>query len=155
VTISRNTTAGEITIAAAGGTSGITVGSATPQPLGTAAAGTSSNASREDHVHKLVTVADITAAAAVHSHAAADITAGTFAIALIPTIGYTALSGVPVTFSPDTAVANVASVNGITGQPVIVAGANVTITTSASSITVAAATGSSSGVKLGLVLALT
>lgn len=125
VTISRNTTAGEITIAAAGGTSGVTVGSATPQPLGTAAAGTSSNASREDHVHAL------------------------------PTISYTALSGVPVAFAPDTTIANVASVNGITGQPVIVAGANVTITTSASSITVAAATGSSSGVKLGLVLALT
>lgn len=154
VTITRNTTAGEITIAAAGGTSGITVGSATPQPLGTAAAGTSSNASREDHVHKLPTVTDITAAAAIHSHAAADVTAGTFDIARIPTIGYTALSGVPVTFAPDTAVANVASVNGITGQPVIVAGANVTITTAASSITVAAAA-ASGGVKLGLVLALT
>lgn len=31
---------------------------------------------------------------------AADITAGTFAIGRIPTIGYTALSGVPTTFAP-------------------------------------------------------
>lgn len=32
--------------------------------------------------------------------AAADVTAGTFAIGRIPTIGYTALSGVPTTFAP-------------------------------------------------------
>lgn len=47
---------------------GITIpsaSSATPQPLGTAAAGSSSDYSRADHVHAKPTVADIGAAAAV------------------------------------------------------------------------------------------
>ena len=109
--ISRDTAAGTISIAYAGGTSGLVVGTATPQQLGTPSAGSSSNASREDHVHQL------------------------------PTISYTALSNVPTKFSPDTTIANVVSVNGITGTPTIVAGSNVTVTTAASSITIAAASG--------------
>jgi hypothetical protein len=99
MTFSTDTALGQITIAFAGGTSGVTVGSATPQNLGTAAAGSSANASREDHVHKLPTVADITAAAAVHTHDAADVQSGTLDIARLPAIGYTALSGVPTAFT--------------------------------------------------------
>lgn len=99
MTFSTDTSLGQITIAYAGGTSGVTVGSATPQDLGTAAAGSSANASREDHVHKLPTVADITAAAAVHTHDAADVQSGTLDIARLPAIGYTALSGVPTAFT--------------------------------------------------------
>jgi len=115
VAISRDTAAGTISIAYAGGTSGLSVGTATPQQLGTPSAGTSSNASREDHVHQL------------------------------PTISYTALSNVPTRFSPDTTIANVVSVNGITGTPTIVAGSNVTVTTAASSITISAAAGGTGG----------
>lgn len=47
-----------------------------------------------------LTTADLTAAAATHTHSASDVTSGTFDIARIPTIGYTALSGVPTTFAP-------------------------------------------------------
>jgi hypothetical protein len=115
MTISRDTAAGTISIAYAGGTSGLVVGTATPQQLGTPSAGSSANASREDHVHQL------------------------------PTISYTALANVPTTFSPNTAIANVVSVNGITGTPTIVAGSNVTVTTAASSITISAAAGGTSG----------
>jgi hypothetical protein len=86
---------------------------------------------------------------------AADITAGTFSIARIPTISYTALSNVPVKFAPDTTIANVASINGLTGTPQIVAGSNVTVSTGATTITIAASTGTFTGVRLGLVLALT
>lgn len=115
MTISRDTAAGTISIAYAGGTSGLVVGTATPQQLGTPSAGSSANASREDHVHQL------------------------------PTISYTALANVPTTFSPNTAIANVVSVNGITGTPTIVAGSNVTVTTAASSITISAAAGGTGG----------
>jgi hypothetical protein len=68
MTLSRDTAAGSITVAFAGGTSGIVVSSATPQPLGTAAAGTSGDASRADHVHLMPSAADVGAAPASHSH---------------------------------------------------------------------------------------
>jgi hypothetical protein len=118
----RDTSAGSITIAFAGGTSGLAVGSATPQPLGTAAAGSSANASREDHVHGLPTVGDITAAAAVHSHAAGDITSGTLAVARMPS--------------------HVSTLNGLTGTLTIAAGSNVTVSTAGSTITIASGGGS-------------
>jgi len=70
--LSVNGLTGAVTITAGGGTSGASLSSATPQPLGTAAPGTSSLASRDDHVH------------------------------LLPTISYTALSNVPTSFSPAT-----------------------------------------------------
>lgn len=128
MTLTRDTAAGEITIAFAGGTSGIVVGSATPQPLGVASAGSSANASREDHVHQL------------------------------PTIGYTALSGVPATFAPAshthdaTAIASgtidaarlpasVSALNALTGALTIAAGSNVTVSTAGSTITIAAGGG--------------
>ena len=250
IVATRDTAVGSITLAVAGGTTGLTVGSATPQDLGVAAAGTSGNASREDHVHKLPTIVDITAAAAVHthvvsdvtgfaaeaakhgpvssvnsltgtvtltslsvsaasavhthtttditgfnaaaaaaapvasvngvtgtivlthtsvsaaaashSHAASDVTSGTFDIARIPTIGYTALSGVPTTFAPASHThdasaiaagtvdaarlpANVASLNGLTGTLTIAAGSNVTVSTAGSSITITAASGGGGG----------
>ena len=66
MTLSRDTAAGEITIAFAGGTSGIVVSSATPQPLGTAAAGSSGDASRADHVHAMPSAADVGAVPSVN-----------------------------------------------------------------------------------------
>lgn len=122
MTFTRDTAAGEIVIAFAGGTSGISVGSATPLPLGVASAGTAANASREDHVHDL------------------------------PTIGYTALAGVPTAFTPashthDSSAlpANVSSVNGITGTITIASGGNVTVSTAGGTITIAAAAGGGGG----------
>jgi hypothetical protein len=151
----RDTAAGEITIALAGGTSGLAVGSLTPLALGVASAGSSANASREDHVHQLPTVIDITAAAAIHTHDAAAVTSGTLDIGRIPTIGYTALSGVPVSFNPSTHThdaaaiasgtidtarlpATVSALNALTGGITIAAGANVTVSTASSTITIAA-----------------
>ena len=161
MTLTRDTAAGSITVAFAGGTSGIVVGSATPQPLGVAAAGSSGDAARIDHVHAMPTAADVGAAAAAHTHSAGDVTSGTLDIARIPTIGYTALSGVPLTFAPvshthsttDITGYTLTSVNGLTGTVTIAGGAGVTVSTASSSITIAAG-GGSGGVSLGLVLAL-
>ncbi len=84
--VTVSTAGSSITIEAAGVTdSGASLSDATPQPLGTAAAGGSGLASRADHVHDM------------------------------PTISYTSLSNVPTAFAPDTSVANVVSVNGQTG----------------------------------------
>lgn len=158
MSFTRDTAAGEITIAFAGGTSGLAVGSLTPLALGVAAAGSSANASREDHVHKLPTVADITAASASHTHDAAAVTSGTLDIGRIPTIGYTALSGVPVSFTPSTHThdaaaiasgtidaarlpAGVSGLNALTGGITIAGGANVTVSTASSTITIAAGGG--------------
>jgi len=68
MTLTRDTSAGSITVAFAGGTSGVVVSSATPQPLGTASAGSSADAARADHVHLMPSAADVGAAAAGHSH---------------------------------------------------------------------------------------
>ena len=68
MTLTRDTSAGSITVAFAGGTSGVSVSSATPQPLGTAAAGSSGDAARADHVHLMPSAADVGAAATGHSH---------------------------------------------------------------------------------------
>jgi hypothetical protein len=158
MSFTRDTAAGEITIAFAGGTTGLAVGSLVPLALGVAAAGTSANASREDHIHKLPTVGDITAAAAIHTHDAAAVTSGTLDIGRIPTIGYTALSGVPVSFTPSTHThdaaaiasgtidaarlpATVSALNALTGGITIAGGANVTVSTAGSTITVEAGGG--------------
>jgi hypothetical protein len=91
--VTVSTAGSSITIEAAGVTNaGASLSDATPQPLGTAAAGTSGLASRADHVHEL------------------------------PTISYTSLSNVPTAFAPDTNVANVVSVNGQTGVVTIALG---------------------------------
>jgi hypothetical protein len=97
ISFTKDTNAGSITFEAAGGTSGVTVGSATPQPLGVAGAGSSGNASRDDHVHVMPTAADVGAASAVHFHVAADV-------------------------SDLTTVANVVSVNGQTGVVTVTGG---------------------------------
>ena len=97
ISFAKDTSAGSITIEAAGGTSDVTVGSATPQPLGTAAAGVSGNAAREDHVHAMPSAAEVGAASAVHTHVASDIT-------------------------DFTSVANVVSVNGLTGVVTVTGG---------------------------------
>ena len=161
MSFTRDTAAGEITIAFAGGTSGLAVGSLAPLALGVAAAGSSANASREDHVHKLPTIVDITAAAASHTHDAAAVTSGVLDIGRIPTIGYTALSGVPVSFTPSTHThdaaaiasgtidaarlpAGVSALNALTGGITIAGGANVTVSTASSTITIAAGGGGGS-----------
>lgn len=97
ISFTKDTNSGSITFEAAGGTSGVTVGSATPQPLGVAGAGVSGNAAREDHVHAMPTAADVGAASEVHSHVAADV-------------------------SDFTTVANVVSVNGQTGVVTVTGG---------------------------------
>ena len=116
MTLTRDTSAGSITVAFAGGTSGIVVSSATPQALGVAAAGSSGDASRADHVHAMPTAADVGAAAIGHTHTTTDIT------------GYT-----------------LTSINGLSGSVTIAAGDNVTVSTASSTITIAAGGGGGSG----------
>jgi hypothetical protein len=114
MTLTRDTSAGSITVAFAGGTSGIVVSSATPQALGVAAAGSSGDASRADHVHAMPSAADVGAAAIGHTHTTTDIT------------GYT-----------------LTSINGLSGSVTIAAGDNVTVSTASSTITIAAGGGGS------------
>ena len=57
-----------------GGEGGAALGSATPQPLGTAAAGAATTAARTDHVHAMPTAAQVGAAASNHAHAVGDTT---------------------------------------------------------------------------------
>jgi hypothetical protein len=126
MSITRNTAAGQITIAFAGGTSGVVVSSATPQALGVAAAGSTADASRADHVHAMPSAADVGAAPTIHTHSTAQIT------------GYV-----------------LTEVNGLSGSLTLAAGSNVTVATAGSTITISAAGGGgSSGISLGLGLAL-
>jgi hypothetical protein len=160
ISFTKDTNAGSITFEAAGGTSGVTVGSATPQPLGVAVAGLSGNAAREDHVHAMPSASDVGAAVAVHTHGTTDIVGFTASIQEFANVksvqgrtgdvvltleDVTGAAAVHTHSTTDivgfTTVANVVSVNGITGTPSIVAGANVTVTTSASSIVVTAGGG--------------
>jgi hypothetical protein len=97
------------------------VSSATPQALGVAAAGSSGDASRADHVHAMPTAADVGAAAIGHTHTTTDIT------------GYT-----------------LTSVNGLSGSVTIAAGDNVTVSTASSTITIAAGGGSGDGGGIGM-----
>jgi hypothetical protein len=86
------------------------------------------------------------------------VTSGTLDIGRIPTIGYTALSGVPVSFTPSTHThdaaaiasgtidaarlpATVSALNALTGGITIAGGANVTVSTAGSTITVEAGGG--------------
>jgi hypothetical protein len=95
--------------------------------------------------------ADVGAAASSHTHAAGDITSGTLDIARIPTIDYTALSGIPLTFAPeahthtttDITGYTLTSINGLSGSVTIAAGDNVTVSTASSTITIAAGGGGS------------
>lgn len=109
-----------------GSSGGASLSDGTPAGLGTAAAGTSSLASRADHVHP------------------------------VPTISYASLSGIPSTFAPAAhqhAISDVSGLlaaldarltdavtklNNLTGSLTLAAGSNVTITPSGSTLTIAA-----------------
>jgi len=106
--ISVNGQTGVVTISG-GGTSSISLSDATPSPLGTASAGTSTNASRSDHVHLLPTISytaltnvPTSFTPATHTHSASDISSGTLSVDRLPTISYTALTNVPTSFNPTT-----------------------------------------------------
>ena len=98
-------------------------------------------------------------AAGNHTHDASAIASGVLELARIPTIGYTALAGVPATFAPQAhthgttdivgysampAGGYVQTVNGLTGTVTIAGGAGVTVSTASSSITIAAGGGGGS-----------
>ena len=106
-----------------------------------------------------------TFAAGNHTHDAAAITSGVLELARIPTIGYTALAGVPATFAPAAHTHSTADVvgltasfsqaghshdyvrilNGLTGTVTIAGGAGVTVSTASSSITISAGGGGGGG----------
>jgi hypothetical protein len=102
-----STTDGTLTVSGGGG--GASLSDASPQPLGTASAGTSTNASRSDHVHLLPTISytsltnvPTSFTPATHTHSASDISSGTLSAARLPTISYTSLTNVPTSFTPTT-----------------------------------------------------
>jgi hypothetical protein len=70
------------------------------------------------HTHSTADITGITAsfAAAGHTHSASAIASGVLELARIPTIGYTALSGVPSTFSPQAHTHSTADVVGLTAS---------------------------------------
>lgn len=117
---------------AAGGGSNLTLSDSTPSALGTAAAGSSSSASRADHVHQL------------------------------PVISYANLSGVPSNFPSNIAsvtglqsaldgkqaagnylTSAVTSVNNLTGALTLAAGSNVTLAANGSQLTISSSGGAS------------
>ena len=119
------------------------------------------------HTHSTADITGFSAsfAAAGHTHDAAAITSGVLELARIPTIGYTALSGVPASFSPSVHTHSTADVvgltssfsqvghahsyvqfiNGLTGTVTIAGGSGVTVSTASSSITISAAGGGGGG----------
>jgi hypothetical protein len=167
--LTRDTSAGSITIAFAGGTSGVVVSSATPQPLGTAAAGSSADASRADHVHAMPTAAQVGAAATSHTHTTTDVVSFTAAAAasapvqsvqgrtgtvVLTRADITAAAEVHTHTTSDITGYTLTSLNGLSGALTLAAGSNVTVTTAGSTITVAASGGGGGGISLGLGLAL-
>ena len=119
------------------------------------------------HTHSTADITGFTGsfAAGNHTHDAAAITSGVLELARIPTIGYTALAGVPATFSPQAHTHSTADVvgltasfsqvghahdyvrilNGLTGTVTIAGGAGVTVSTASSSITISAGGGGGGG----------
>jgi hypothetical protein len=119
------------------------------------------------HTHGTADITGFTGsfAAGNHTHDAAAITSGVLELARIPTIGYTALSGVPATFAPQAHTHSTADVvgltasfsqvghshdyvrilNGLTGTVTIAGGAGVTVSTASSSITISAGGGGGGG----------
>jgi hypothetical protein len=105
-----------------------------------------------------LTSVDVSAASAVHSHVMADVTDLSFPVnsvngktgtVSLTSVDVSAASAVHTHVASDitnlTSVANVVSVNGITGTPVIVGGVGVTVSTSGSSITIEASGGTGGG----------
>jgi hypothetical protein len=72
--VSNTDFAGKASAAGVSGGGGVSLGSASPSALGTAAAGSATTASRQDHVHAMPTAAQVGAATAVHTHAVNDTT---------------------------------------------------------------------------------
>jgi hypothetical protein len=129
------------------------------------------------HTHSTADITGFTGsfAAGNHTHDAAAITSGVLELARIPTIGYTALSGVPATFAPQAHTHSTTEVvgltasfsqvahahqyvqvlNGLTGTVSIAAGAGVTVSTASSSITISAAGGGGGGGSANIVEAST
>ena len=120
------------------------------------------------HTHSTADITGFTGgfAAGNHTHDASAITSGVLELARIPTIGYTALSGVPATFSPQAHTHSTADVvgltasfsqvghahdyvrilNGLTGTVSIAGGAGVTVSTASSSITISAGGGGAANI---------
>jgi hypothetical protein len=120
------------------------------------------------HTHSTADITGFTGnfAAGNHTHDAAAITSGVLELARIPTIGYTALGGVPATFSPQAHTHSTADVvgltasfsqvghahdyvrilNGLTGTVSIAGGAGVTVSTASSSITISAGGGGAANI---------
>jgi hypothetical protein len=118
------------------------------------------------HTHSTADIMGFTGSfgAGNHTHDATAITSGVLDLARIPTIGYTALSGVPATFNPSVHTHSTADVvgltssfsqvghsheyvrilNGLTGTVSIAGGAGVTVSTASSSITISAGGGGGS-----------
>jgi hypothetical protein len=118
------------------------------------------------HTHSTADITGFTGsfASGNHTHDATAITSGVLDLARIPTIGYTALSGVPATFAPQAHTHSTADVvgltssfsqvghshdyvrilNGLTGTVSIAGGAGVTVSTASSSITISAGGGGGS-----------
>ena len=107
-----------------------------------------------------LTSVDVSAASAVHSHVMADVTDLAFPVSSVNgktgTVSLTITdltaadashTHAAISITDLTNVANVVSVNGITGAPVIVGGSGVTVSTAGSSITIEAA-GSTGGAAL-------
>jgi large repetitive protein len=104
---------------------GASLSDATPSALGTASAGTSSTASRSDHVHAVPTISyanltnvPSTFSPSTHTHTAGQVTG----LATVATSGsYADLTNVPSTFSPSTHTHSLASLtqsSATTGQVV-------------------------------------
>jgi hypothetical protein len=115
----------------AGGGSSVSLSDATPSALGTASAGTSSLASRSDHVHAVpvisyanLTNVPSTFAPSAHQHAVGDVT------------------GLQTALDSKSATSHahnyVTALNSLTGGVTLAAGSGVTLSTSGSTLTIAA-----------------
>jgi hypothetical protein len=80
--------------------------------------------------------ADLTAANASHTHDASGVVSGVFDVLRIPVISYTSLSNVPSLASQTHTHGYVQILNGQTGTVTIVAGSNITVTTSLGQIVI-------------------
>ena len=159
---------GNVTLQAGDVTAGTFAVARIPTISYTALANVPTSFAPSAHTHGTADIASFSGSFAVagHTHAASAITSGVLELARIPTIGYTALSGVPATFAPQAHTHSTADItgitasfasashthgyvqviNGLTGTVSIAGGAGVTVSTSSSSITIAAAGGGSANI---------
>jgi hypothetical protein len=159
---------GNVTLQAGDVTAGTFAVARIPTISYTALANVPTSFAPSAHTHGTADIASFSGSFAVagHTHDASAITSGVLELARIPTIGYTALSGVPATFAPQAhthSTADIAGItasfasashthgyvqviNGLTGTVSIAGGAGVTVSTSSSSITIAAGGGGSANI---------